>query len=156
MTIRRPHLAPRELSLFRALFVTAALWNLAGGIIGYLNPALAFELLFDRALTDPLYTAIYRGACGTTLVYFIGYLVVAYDPVKHTGIVLVGGIGKIGFALNLLQLHLAGIANASAYVVIVGDAFFFALFLYYFARLFLTRQRPLGEGRGGAAHPSSA
>lgn len=128
----------KELSFFRALFLLAAVWNLAGGIIGYFNPAHAFELLFDRALTDPLYHDIYKGACGTTLVYFVGYSVVALDPVRHTGIVLVGGIGKIGFAVQLLKFHLAGIANANAWVVIVGDVLFSLAFLYYYFRLHRT------------------
>jgi len=125
----------KEIAFFRVIFVLAALWNLAGGILGYFNPGYAFELLFDRSLTDPLLHDIYRGACGTTLVYFIGYSIVAVDPARHTGIVIVGGIGKIGFAIQLLKLYLAGLANAGALVVIIGDALFFGLFLYYFYRL---------------------
>jgi len=125
----------KEITFFRVLFVLAAVWNLAGGILGYFNPGIAFELLFDRSLTDPLYHDIYKGACGTTLVYFVGYSVVALAPVRHTGIVLVGGIGKIGFAIQLLKFYVAGIANASAFVVIIGDAIFFALFVYYYFRL---------------------
>ncbi len=134
----------RELSFFRALFALAALWNLAGGILGYFNPEHAFQLLFDRALTDPLYRDIYRGACGTTLIYFVGYAVVAYSPVRHTGIVLVGGIGKVGFAIQLLKLYLAGIANANALVVILGDFIFVLFFLYYSFRLLRTNHAILG------------
>jgi hypothetical protein len=134
----------KELSFFRALFVLAALWNLAGGILGYFNTEYAFHLLFDRALTDPLYHDIYRGACGTTLVYFLGYSVVAYNPLRHTGIVLVGGIGKIGFAIQLLKFYAAGIANANAFVAIIGDFIFFALFIYYYFRLLRTNHRILG------------
>ncbi len=125
----------QEISRFRKLFIAAALWNLAGGILGYFNPAYAFNLLFDRALTDPLYHDIYRGACGTTLVYFVGYFVVARNPIKHTGIVLVGGIGKIGFAIQLLKFYLAGLANANAFVVIIGDFAFTLAFVYYYFRI---------------------
>jgi hypothetical protein len=133
-----------ELSFFRALFALAALWNLAGGILGYFDPEHAFHLLFDRALTDPLYRDIYRGACGTTLIYFIGYSVVACNPVRHTGIVLVGAIGKIGFAIQLLKFYLAGLANAKAFVVILGDFIFFLFFLYYYFRLLRTNHDILG------------
>jgi uncharacterized membrane protein YhdT len=133
-----------ELSFFRALFALAALWNLAGGVLGYFNPEYAFQLLFDRALTDPLYHDIYRGACGTTLIYFIGYCVVAYSPVRHTGIVLVGGIGKVGFAIQLLKFYLAGIANANAFVAILGDLIFSLSFLYYYFRLLRTNHQILG------------
>ena len=116
---------------FRTLFIIATLWNLAGGILGYFNTASSFELLFGRELVDPLYFAIYRGACGTTLIYFIGYLVVATNPLRHAGVVLVGGMGKVAFAVQLLKFYLAGIAGPSALVVIVGD-FAFALAFVWF------------------------
>lgn len=126
----------KEITFFKVLFIIAALWNLTGAIFGYFNTAYTFNGLFDRELTDPLFYAVYQGAWGTTLVYFIGYFIVAYNPVKHTGIVMVGGIGKIGFAIKLLQLYLAGIANSFVFIVIIGDFFFSLLFLYYFYRLF--------------------
>lgn len=132
-----------EITLFKGFFIAAALWNLAGGILGYFNPTIAFSMLFDRELIDPLYHDIYRGACGTTLVYFIGYLVVARDPLRHTGIVLVGGIGKVGFAIQLTKFYLAGIANENALVVIVGDFAFTVAFVYYAYRVLQT-QRGLG------------
>jgi len=116
---------------FRVLFVLAAMWNLAGGILGYFNTAYSFELLFGRALADPLYFAIYRGACGTTLIYFVGYLVVAFDPQRHAGVVLVGGIGKVGYAHQLTKFYSAGLAGANALVVIVGDLMFSLAFLAY-------------------------
>ncbi len=126
----------KENTFFKVLFIIAALWNLTGGILGYFNTAHSFNVLFDRQLTDPLFSSIYQGACGTTLLYFIGYMLVAYNPVKHTGVVIVGGIGKVGFAIQLLQFYLAGIANSTALIVIVGDFIFSLLFLYYFYRLF--------------------
>ncbi len=142
---------PRELSFFRAVFALAAVWNLAGGIIGYFNPEHAFHLLFGRELVDPLYYGIYRGACGTTLVYFIGYSVVALNPVRHTGIVLVGGIGKIGFVIQLVKFYLAGIANANAFVVIVGDVIFFGLFLFYYLRVARSGYALFGGGAAAVA-----
>jgi hypothetical protein len=124
-----------ELVLFRFLFLTAALWNLIGAIFGYFNTGFTFYNFFGKELLDPLVYAIYQGAWGTTLVYFFGYLIVAYNPVKHSGIVIVGGIGKVGFAVKLLQLYSQGIANPIVFVVIVGDFIFVAFFIYYFFRL---------------------
>jgi uncharacterized membrane protein YhdT len=119
------------------------LWNLIGAIFGYFNTAYTFQGLFNRELTDPLYYAIYQGAWGTTLVYFIGYSLVAYNPLKHTGIVILGGIGKIGFAISLLKFYLSGIAGPIVFVIIIGDFIFGLLFLYYFLRLFKTKQNIL-------------
>ncbi len=127
-----------EINLFRGLFAISALWNLIGAIFGYFNTAYTFHGFFNRELSDPLYFAIYQGAWGTTLVYFIGYAVVAFNPLKHAGIVMVGGIGKVGFAIALLKLHMSGLANAVVYIVIIGDLIFSVLFLYYFFRLYQT------------------
>ena len=125
-----------DIKFFRIFFIVAALWNLTGAIFGYFNTGFTFNGFFDRELTDPLFYAIYQGAWGTTLVYFFGYLIVAHNPIKHIGIVIVGGIGKVGFAIKLLQLYLAGLANPVVFIVIVGDSIFGLLFVYYFYKLF--------------------
>ena len=125
----------KEISLYRALFIAAALWNLIGAVFGYFNTTYAFGVIFGRELTDPLFHAIYQGAWGTTLTYFIGYSIVAYNPVKHSGLVLIGGIGKAGYAVKLLQLYMSGLAGSAALVVIVGDFIFVILFIGYFYRL---------------------
>lgn len=126
----------KEVLFFRVLFIVGALWNLTGAVFGYFNTAFTFHQFFDRELNDPLIFAIYQGAWGTTLVYFIGYLIVAYNPGKHTGIVIVGGIGKVGFAIKLLQLYLSGLAKPVVFIVIVGDFIFTMLFIYYFVVLY--------------------
>ncbi|HLA79839.1 MAG TPA: hypothetical protein VJU18_19865 [Vicinamibacteria bacterium] len=131
-------MSEREVRAFRVLFVTAAIWNMIGAGFGYFNTAFTFAQFFGRELTDPLVLAIYKGAWGTTLMYFLGYLIVAKNPVKHSGVVIVGGIGKVAFALKLLQLHLEGLAGPVVYVVVVGDFIFAAWFLWYFYRLYRT------------------
>ena len=125
----------KELTIFRTMFVVGALWNLLGAIFGYFNTALTFQNFFGRELTDPLIYAIYQGTWGTTLVYFIGYLIVAYNPARHAGIVIVGGIGKVGFALKLLSLYLSGLAGPVVLIVIIGDFIFSLLFIYYFVQM---------------------
>lgn len=130
----------KQITLFRTLFITAAIWNLLGAILGYFNTEFTFQLFFGRELSDPLIYTIYNGAWGTTLVYIIGYLIVAYNPVRHSGIVIVGGIGKVGFAIKLLQLYLSGLANPVVLIVIIGDLIFSLLFLYYFFQLYKSEE----------------
>ena len=130
----------KEVTFFRILFILSALWNLTGAIFGYFNTAYTFNALFNMELTDPLYYSIYQGAWGTTLIYFFGYSIVAYNPIKHTGIVIVGGIGKIGFAISLLKFYISGLAESIVFIIIVGDLIFFLLFLYYFFRLYKTKE----------------
>lgn len=63
-------------------------------------------------------------AWSPTLVYIFGYLIVAYNPSKHSGIVIVGGIGKLGFAIKLLQLYQSNLAHPIVFIVILGDFLF--------------------------------
>lgn len=125
----------RELILMRAFFIVAALWNFAGAIPGLMDTAVMFEREFGRALTDPVLIAVYRGAWGTAFLYGIGFLLVAYNPVRHTGIVFMGGLGKTLFALNLLFMFLNGWTSSFAVIVLLGDLVFVTLMLAYFWRL---------------------
>ena len=105
------------------------------------NTAYTFESIFDRPLVDPLYFEIYKGAWGTTLMFFIGYLLVAIDPVKHVGIALIGGIGKLAFAIAELKLYLSDLANSYILIIVVGDFIFCAFFIHYFYMLFRKKER---------------
>ncbi|NWH08742.1 MAG: hypothetical protein HXY22_08900 [Alphaproteobacteria bacterium] len=124
-----------EFSAYRALFLISALWNLAGAVPGIADSGGMFAQEFGRTLTDPVLLAVYRGAWGTALLYGFGFLMVAYNPLRHTGVVLMGGIGKALFALNLFSMYLNGWASDFAIVVIAGDALFVAGFVVYFLRL---------------------
>ena len=123
------------LRFFRILFVISAIWNFAGAIPGLFDTAGMFEREFSRALEDPVMVAVYRGAWGTAFLYGFGFLMAAKDPVRHTGVVLMGGVGKALFALNLFFMYMKGWTSDFAVVVIVGDIGFVALFILYFAVL---------------------
>lgn len=124
-----------SLSRFTKLFLFASLWNFAGALLGFFNTYFTFELIFNQELTDRLMFAVYQGAWGTTLTYFMGYLIVSRNPEKHFGIVITGGIGKLGFIVTLLKLYFAGIAGPVIFVIVIGDGIFLVLFTYYFYRL---------------------
>ncbi|MEM1036877.1 MAG: hypothetical protein AAGI14_08985 [Pseudomonadota bacterium] len=128
-------LTPGKLRFFRILFLISAIWNFAGAIPGLMDTVGMFEREFGRPLTDPVMVSVYRGAWGTAFLYGFGFLLVAYNPVRHTGIVLMGGAGKFLFAINLLFMHLNGWTSPFAIVVIVGDFVFIALFAAYFIQL---------------------
>lgn len=125
----------RHANLLRNWFLAAALWNLAGALPGLIDPSGMFEREFGRVLTDPVQVAIYRGAWGTALLYGLGFLIVARDPARHSGIVVMGGLGKTLFAANLAYMHLSGWTSWFAIVVILGDIVFVGVFTLYFMRL---------------------
>jgi hypothetical protein len=128
-------LLPSDLKLFRTLFIVSAVWNFAGAIPGLFDSNRMFFEEFGRELTDPVLMAVYRGAWGTAFLYGFGFLAAAWNPARHSGIVLMGGLGKALFALNLLSMYLQGWTSSFAIVVIAGDVLFVAAFLYYFMRL---------------------
>ncbi|MCP5032469.1 MAG: hypothetical protein GY939_11735 [Actinomycetia bacterium] len=127
--------AGREWTRFKQLFLVAALWNFAGAVPGFFDSAGSFSREFDRELSDPVMIAVYRGAWGTALLYGFGFLMVAWNPVRHSGVVLMGGIGKAFFAINLLYMYSNGWTSSFALVVIGGDIVFVILFVAYFLRI---------------------
>lgn len=128
-------LAPPERRFIQALFVIAAVWNFAGSIPGITNASGMFAQEFGRALSDPVMVAVYRGAWATSFLYALGFLLVARNPERHVGIVLMGGLGKALFAMNLAWMYLSGWTSDFATIVIAGDAVFVASFLIYLFRL---------------------
>ncbi len=128
-----------ELLRTRVLFVAAALWNFAGAIPGYFDSAGAFTRMFGGSLDQPTMLAIYRGGWAAALVFAIGYLIVALRPTRHTGIVLIGILGKLLFATDYFTMYQAGLTTSLALIIVAGDLVFTALFV-----LFLVRVKRLG------------
>lgn len=121
------------------IFILAAVWNLVGAAFGYFNTEFTFQQMFNRPLNDPLFYQVYHGTWGTTLVFFIGYAMVAWNPIKHTGVAFIGGIGKLFFAIAELGLYLSGLANPIILIIVIGDFVFCILFIYYFVQLYKQR-----------------
>jgi hypothetical protein len=128
-------LPSQEIWAFRVLFIVSAIWNFAGAIPGLSDSENMFLREFGRELSDPVMLAVYRGAWGTAFLYGLGFLVAAYNPQRHSGIILMGGLGKALFALNLLNMYLQGWTSNFALLVILGDVLFVLAFLSYFIRL---------------------
>ncbi len=123
----------------RWFFLIAALWNLSGSVPGVLYPAEMYAREFGSSLTDAVFTAIYRGVWGTSLVYGLGFLVVSSNPVQHWGIVLMGGLGKVLFAANLGYMYISGWTSWFSLLVIVGDLLFVLVFIWYLRALWVGR-----------------
>jgi len=130
-----PELYARGTSRDRAALPHRRRRNLAGALPGFFDSAGMYVREFGRPLADPVMVAVYRGAWGTALLYGFGFLLVAYDPPRHWGVVLMGGVGKALFAVNLAYMFAHGWTSDFAVVVIVGDALFVAAFLAYFRGL---------------------
>ncbi|NUP94530.1 MAG: alkyl hydroperoxide reductase [Planctomycetaceae bacterium] len=90
----------------RTTLVLAGLYNLAWGALVVFAPRATLEWL-GLAVTTTLEEQLWGCIGMFVLVWGIGYLAAARDPLRHWPIVLVGLLGKvfgpIGFALALSQ-----------------------------------------------------
>jgi hypothetical protein len=101
---------PSEPGWMRRVLIAAGIYNLVWGTAVVLLPNVWFEL---AGMELPRYPQIWQCVGMIVGVYGVGYLVAAFDPLRHWPITLVGLLGKIlgpiGFCLALVsgQLPLA-------------------------------------------------
>ncbi len=114
--------------------LAAAAYNILWGSFVVFFPNLLFEL---GNLELPVYPMIWQSVGMIVGVYGIGYLIAAYDPVRHWPIVLVGFLGKIfgpiGFAYHLLEGNLP---IQSGIVIIFNDLIWWIPFFILLKRAF--------------------
>lgn len=88
----------------RALFFGAAAWNLAGAAMGlvFLDPLSRLAWPDTSLLTDPVSVQFAMMVFGLVGALAIGYVLVAFDPIRNRGLVLTAAIGKpivLGFGI---------------------------------------------------------
>lgn len=114
--------------------LAAAIYNMLWGSFVVFFPRLLFEL---GNLELPVYPMIWQSVGMIVGVYGIGYLIAAYDPIRHWPIVLVGFLGKIfgpvGFAYHLVEGNLP---IESGIVIIFNDLIWWIPFFILLKRAF--------------------
>lgn len=123
------------MTIWRVVFLVAALFNFAAGLPGLLAPGLnAAGLGGDGSATALLMTQLIGAMVA---VFGIGYALVAFDPPAHRGIVWMGAAGKAVVIVLLAEAWTRGVIPDQTAALGVGDTIFVILFL-----LFLARTRP--------------
>ncbi len=122
MTFAIPTTSPH---VWRFVFAATALWTLLGAIPGYLDPLASFMRFYGAPPDSPLVLELYRGAWGQTLLFAVGYAFAAIDPRRHSLVLVLGGVGKILYALRVLVSWEA--STTMALVAALGDLVFVAL-----------------------------
>jgi len=99
------------------MLIAAGLYNLAFGVFAILFPTAMFALI---SMEPPRYPELWQCIGMIVGVYGVGYIIAAFDPVRHWPIVLVGFLGKIfgpiGMAWSVAKGTLPlmfGIANVT-------------------------------------------
>ena len=121
---------------FRPLFYVAALWNLAAAGVALCAPAYHARVFFgsDQGLASPG-AAMNTQILWVSVAFFgVGYWLVARDPSKNHGLVLIATLGKTSTAILWFAGFLMGTVTSFALLGAAGDLIFAAFFAYFLLR----------------------
>jgi hypothetical protein len=124
---------------WRLFFLVSGIWNLSGAVPAIFWPGLNLNLFY--AITEfqdyPLnyyLVLLNRSFWIAVLVFGLGYLIIASNPGKHLGIVVMGIIGKVIVAVSWFYLFAMGKATGFAVFAAIGDSLFTVFFILYLVR----------------------
>ena len=116
---------------WRIFFLVSALWNLSGSIPALIAPGLNLKMLYNIESDDYYTIFLNRALWWAVLIFGIGYLIIAYDPGQHLGIIVMGIIGKTVIAGHWYYLFGRGRATPAAVFAATGDSIFTLFFILY-------------------------
>ncbi|MDB2687357.1 hypothetical protein N9Y42_09105 [Mariniblastus sp.] len=88
----QPSKAPASKSWMKWMLIAAGVYNLAFGVFAIAFPTAMFNLI---GMESPKYLELWQCIGMIVGVYGVGYIIAAFDPVRHWPIVLVGFLGKV-------------------------------------------------------------
>ncbi len=84
----------------RTVLIAAGVYNVVWGALVVLFPLAIFRW---AGMSEPNYPQIWQCVGMVVGVYGVGYIIAAFDPVRHWPIVLVGLLGKVFGPIGFLQ-----------------------------------------------------
>lgn len=119
---------------WRLVFVVAGLFTSFGVIPGIIKPKDGLMTFASKDLNDFYSIYFFQSLWLVVLIFGIGYLIVATNPTKHVGIVIMGFLGKFVFAINVLY-HAEHLSRLAFFAAIIDFVFVFLfgvfIFLYW-------------------------
>ena len=112
----------------RALFYSAAILNWCAAVLLFPPSGLARWLGLLPLAGNGLFDQI---ALMAIFGFGIGYALVAYDPPRNRGIVVLGALLKVAVVAIIYAHWLFGDANVRMALLVTGDLIYAALFLKY-------------------------
>jgi hypothetical protein len=122
-------------TFYRRMFLVASVWNIGGGVV----IASFGGLIFSRVgLSLPEPPAYFHSWIALFMVFGVGYYMVYRDMYSNKNIVILGILGKLGFAIIFAYNMIAYPNKIPLFFLapLIGDLVFVALFLAFlnFAR----------------------
>ena len=121
-------------STWQKFFAVSAAWNLIGAIPALINPRLNLIMFYGFSSDDYYTILLNRGFWASVFIFGIGYIIIAYDPGRSLGIIIMGIIGKIFVAITWFYLFAVDRAEISAVLAGGGDSIFTVFFILYLLR----------------------
>ena len=118
---------------FATLFYLAAFWNLSAATVALFAPEYHAQSFFgsSASLSDPI-SALDTQIMWVSVAFFgVGYWIVARDPGKNHGLVLVAALGKTFVGIRWFVAYVEGLVTPLALVGAIGDLIFAGLFAYF-------------------------
>ena len=89
----------------KPVLLAAGVYNVVWGALVVLFPLTLFRWL---GMAEPNYPQIWQCVGMVVGVYGVGYMIAAYDPVRHWPVVLVGYLGKLFGPVGFIRAALSG------------------------------------------------
>lgn len=113
---------------WKIVFIIAGLYTAGGVLPGIFNPEQGLLDFTSQIIEDWNTVYFFRSLWITVLVFGIGFFIVALNPAKHIGIVIMGLLGKLLFASNVLIQYSNEKVSQMAMTAAVIDLIFVLLF----------------------------
>ena len=121
----------------KRLLLTAATWNLLGGITALLDPGRHIRQLFTVSLSlgDPLQLFFFRCVWINVIAWGLAYLLAAFWANSRKAVFAAGAAGKAGYAVACFALVPSGIGTSGLLVAGAVDLALAAGFVAAFLSL---------------------
>ena len=123
---------------WKIVFLIAGLYTAGGVLPGIFDPEQGLLDFTNQIIEDWNTIYIFRSLWITVLVFGIGFFIVALNPAKHIGIVIMGFLGKLLFASNVLIQYSNEKVSQMAMTAAVIDLVFVLLFGVFIFKYYTT------------------
>ena len=122
---------------YRLLFYVAAFWNISAAAVALLAPEYHAQTFFGSPASalDPVSAVDTQIFWVSVLFFGVGYWIVARDPTKNHGLVLIAALGKAFVGVRWIIAYADGIVLPFALVGAIGDIIFAGLFAVFLSRV---------------------
>ncbi len=131
--------------IWKIIFLIAGLYTTLGVLPGILNPKQGVFDFTGQAISDVHTVFLFRSLWIVICLFGIGYLMVARRPSSNSNLVILGLLGKLIFAVNVILQFQAGQLSSFALTAAVADFVFVGLFGVFLWVYYINKNKMVGN-----------